>query len=64
MVLLYVARVERLAIAVGDSCEVTDSLVDLLQMFRDKKYLFKLACELLIRFVRASATVKVCSFVS
>lgn len=59
MILLNVARHEHLALAVAQSSHATDALVDLMQMFRDKKSIFILSCELLTRLVRACNDVKV-----
>ena len=56
--LLNVARHQHLAAGVATVADCTDALVDLMQMFRDKKSVFILACELLSRLVNASSTVK------
>ena len=39
--------------------DTTEMLVDLMQMFRDKKLIFNLSCELLTRFVFAQSDIKV-----
>jgi hypothetical protein len=44
---------------VADSSEAADTLVDLMQMFRDKKNIFGRASELLCRLISASAKIKV-----
>eukprot|EP01034_Spumella_vulgaris_P023201 gene23201-29397_t len=54
VVLLHVARHDHLAAIVATSVDSAESLVDLIQMFRDKKSLFILATELLARLVNAS----------
>ncbi len=59
VVLLNVARHHHLAAEVAAANDSTESLVDLMQMFRDKKPLFILASELLVRVVNASAAAKV-----
>lgn len=59
VVLLNVARHEHLAARVALAEDSTESLVDLMQMFRDKKALFILATELLARLVHASEASKV-----
>jgi len=59
VVLLNVARHDQLAAFVAQSSDSTDVLVDLMQMFRDKKPIFCLSCELLGRLAAASATTKV-----
>lgn len=59
MVLLNVGRHSHLAAALAQTPDSTDALVDLLQMFRDKKSLFILAGELLSRLVSASPATKV-----
>ena len=43
----------------ADSSEAADTLVDLMQMFRDKKNIFGRASELLCRLISASAKIKV-----
>jgi hypothetical protein len=46
-----------------DSADAADTLVDLMQMFRDKQHIFGRASELLCRLIYASKSVKVrCSF--
>ena len=59
VVLLNVARFKVLAVEVAEVVDCCESLVDLLQMFRDKKALFILAAELLSRLVDASSALKV-----
>ena len=58
VVLLNVGRHKALApnVAEGDDC--TDILIDLMQMFRDKRSIFCLAGELLCRLVEVSNNVK------
>jgi hypothetical protein len=58
-VLLNVGRHEHLASSLAASADATDALVDMLQMFRDKRSLFLLAAELLARLVSASPATKV-----
>ena len=58
VVLLNVGRHDHLAPLVATSDESTDVLVDLMQMFRDKRSIFCLSCELLCRLVTASAKTK------
>eukprot|EP01038_Epipyxis_sp_PR26KG_P007565 gene7565-10306_t len=58
VILLNVARHFHLASIVALADDATDALVDLIQMFRDKRSLFILACELLSRLVIASEHVK------
>lgn len=58
MVLLNVGRHDHLASSLAACPDCTDALVDLLQMFRDKKALFLLAAELLTRLVNCSEVVK------
>lgn len=59
IVLLNVARHPSLASSVAQSSDATDVLVDLMQMFRDKKSIFCLSCELLGRLAAASEAIKV-----
>ena len=59
IVLLNVARHASLASSVAQSSDATDVLVDLMQMFRDKKSIFCLSCELLGRLAAASEAIKV-----
>jgi hypothetical protein len=47
-----------LAEVIAEASDCTDVLFDLLQMFRDKKPVFNLCCELLCRLVLASEKVK------
>jgi hypothetical protein len=61
VVLLNVARHDEFASVVADSSEAADTLVDLMQMFRDKKNIFGRASELLCRLISASAKIKVSS---
>ena len=58
VVLLNVGRHAHLAPLVASSEESTDVLVDLMQMFRDKRSVFCLSCELLCRLVVASEKTK------
>jgi hypothetical protein len=58
-VLLNVGRHAHLAASLAACPDSTDALVDMLQMFRDKRSLFILAAELLTRLVSASAATKV-----
>jgi hypothetical protein len=58
-VLLNVGRQQHLAASLAKAPDSTDALVDLMQMFRDKKQLFILASELLARLVDASPATKV-----
>jgi abnormal spindle-like microcephaly-associated protein len=58
VVVLHVARHESLAPKVAIAEHSTDVLVDLMQMFRDKKEIFGLACELLCRLIQASNEAK------
>lgn len=58
IVLLNVGRHDHLASSLAACSDSTDALIDLLQMFRDKKALFILAAELLTRLVNSSTTVK------
>lgn len=57
--LLNVARYDELAyfVSQGDNSSIA-TIVDLLQMFRDKKAVFSDACELMCRIVSADATAK------
>ena len=59
IVLLNVGRHAHLAASLASCSDATDALVDMLQMFRDKRSLFILAAELLTRLVSASAETKV-----
>lgn len=59
IVLLNVARHPSLASSVAQCSDATDVLVDLMQMFRDKKSIFCLSCELLGRLAAASEAIKV-----
>lgn len=59
MVLLHVGRHSTLAPLVAQSEDCCDVLVDLMQMFRDKKNIFILAAELLSRLIHASTFIKV-----
>jgi len=59
IVLLNVGRHAHLAASLACCSDATDALVDMLQMFRDKRSLFILAAELLTRLVSASAETKV-----
>jgi len=58
VVLLNVGRHDHLAASLAAYPDASDALVDMLQMFRDKKALFILAAELLTRLVNSSAAVK------
>jgi len=58
VVLLNVGRHEQLAIAVAQAVDSNDVLIDLMQMFRDKRSIFTLACEMLCRLARASEASK------
>ena len=57
VVLLHVARHHDLAAAVA-SPEAADTLIDLMQMFRDKKSIFGKASELLCRLIAASKEIR------
>ena len=59
IVLLNVGRHEHLAPILAASPDSTDALIDLMQMFRDKKSIFILASELLARLISASEDTKV-----
>ena len=59
VILLHVGRHPALAPLVAQSEDCCDVLVDLMQMFRDKKSIFVLAAELLSRLIHASPAVKV-----
>lgn len=59
VVLLNVARHDDFASVVAESADAADTLVDLLQMFRDKRGIFGRASELLCRLISASNAVKV-----
>ena len=59
MVLLNVARHDTFAPNVAESPDAADTLVDLMQMFRDKASIFCSSTELLARIVAASESVKV-----
>lgn len=63
-ILLNVARHDHLATAVAAVSDSTETLIDLLQMFRDKPQVFCPASELLGRLVKADDTVKVTVLVS
>jgi len=58
IILLNVARHDDLAQHVGKCQVATDTLVDLMTNFRDKKSIFCLACELLCRLISASSSTK------
>lgn len=58
VVLLHVARHHHLAKTVAEADDAADTLLDLIQMFRDKKPLFLLANELLTRLVNACNNIK------
>ena len=62
-VLLQVSRHATAAAGIAEARDATDTTIDLLQLFRDKKSVFCLACELLCRLVHASNYAKVRSFV-
>lgn len=55
---MNVGRHDHLAPFLAGCPDASDALVDLLQMFRDKKPLFILAAELLTRLVNSSEAVK------
>jgi len=57
--LINVTKDENLAEKVVHNGDTTELLVDLMQMFRDKKIIFNLSCELLTRFVFAQNDIKV-----
>ena len=57
--LLNVGRQPHLAAIIAQAPDSTDALVDLMQMFRDKKSIFILASELLTRLVNADVNSKV-----
>lgn len=60
VVLLNVARHDHLAGALTDSIDdAADAVVDLMQMFRDKRSIFILAGELLARCINANNSFKV-----
>jgi hypothetical protein len=59
IVLLNVGRHANLASSLAAAPDASDALVDMLQMFRDKRSLFILAAELLARLVSASTATKV-----
>jgi hypothetical protein len=59
IVLLNVGRHANLASSLATAPDASDALVDMLQMFRDKRSLFILAAELLARLVSASTITKV-----
>lgn len=58
-VLINVTKDVTLAENVVHNGDTTEMLVDLMQMFRDKKLIFNLSCELLTRFVFAQSDIKV-----
>jgi len=60
VVLLHVARHHDLApaVAASSAAEAADTLVDLMQMFRDKKPIFGKASELLCRLIAANKDIK------
>jgi hypothetical protein len=58
-VLINVTKDETLAEKVVHNGDTTELLVDLMQMFRDKKIIFNLSCELLTRFLFAQHGIKV-----
>ena len=62
VVLLNVGRHNHLAIFIAKEKDSSDVLLDLMQMFRDKKSIFCLACELLCRLIIAYHPVKVSFF--
>lgn len=57
--LLNVGRHAHLAAVLALAPDSTDALVDLMQMFRDKKKIFVLAAELLNRLVNANDATRV-----
>jgi hypothetical protein len=57
--LINVTKDVTLAENVVHNGDTTEMLVDLMQMFRDKKLIFNLSCELLTRFVFAQSDIKV-----
>ena len=57
--MINVTKDERLAEKVVHNGDTTELLVDLMQMFRDKKIIFNLSCELMTRFVLAQNDIKV-----
>ena len=59
IVLLNVGRHVHLASILARATDSTDALIDLMQMFRDKKSIFILASELLARLIDASPETKV-----
>jgi hypothetical protein len=59
LVLLNVARYRDLTGIVSDSEDSANTLVDLMQMFRDKKVIFGAACELLCRLIEVNVQITV-----
>lgn len=57
-ILLNVCRDNNLAIAVAKTPESSEVLMDVMQMFRDKKHIFCLSCKLLCRFVSSISETK------
>jgi hypothetical protein len=62
--LINVTKDVTLAENVVHNGDTTEMLVDLMQMFRDKKLIFNLSCELLTRFVFAQSDIKVIKKIS
>lgn len=62
-VLINVTKDKAHAAALAHNGDTTDLLVDLMQMFRDKKDIFGLSCELLGRLVTSQDDIKVCMYV-
>jgi hypothetical protein len=58
-VLLNVTKERGHAVKLAESFDGTELLVDLMQMFRDKKQIFVLSCELLSRLVGGNSRIKV-----
>ncbi len=57
-VLLNVTKEKSHAIILAESFDGTELLVDLMQMFRDKKQIFVLSCELLSRLAAGNAKIR------
>ena len=57
-VLLNVTREKAHAVKLAESFDGIELLVDLMQMFRDKKQIFVLSCELLCRLAGGSQKIK------
>lgn len=57
--LINVTKDEQMAKEVAHNGDTTELLVDLMQMFRDKKIIFNQSCVLLTRFISSHDSIKV-----